>query len=101
MPPCEARRSSSKISPGDAESKTVRPLPSACAMSWMIRQSCRASPGSSTALLILMTRPSTVRDDAFVLLLQRAGQHDVGVAGGFVEEEIDRDVEFQLFQHAR
>ena len=29
------------------------------ARSWKIRQSCRASPGHSTALLILMMRPST------------------------------------------
>src|SRR6059058_573288 len=28
-------------------------------MSWITRQSCVASPGGSTALLILITRPST------------------------------------------
>lgn len=36
------------------------------------------------------------RDDAFVLLLQRAGQHDVRVARAVVEEEIDSDVEFSF-----
>ena len=38
-------------------------------------------------------------DHAFVLLVQRAGQHDVGVPGGLVQEEVDRDVELQLLQH--
>ena len=70
-------------------------------MSWMIRQSCRASPGGSTALLILMTRPSVLRDDPFVLLVQRAGQHDVGVPGRLAQEEVDRDVELELLEHPR
>ena len=49
--------SSSKISRGPANVKP-RSRPSFLAMSWMMRQSSRAPPGLSTALLILTTRPS-------------------------------------------
>ena len=42
-----------------------------------------------------------LRDGALVLLVQRAGQHDVGVAGRLVEEEVDADVELELVEHAR
>ena len=32
--------------------------------------------------------------------MQRAGQHNVGVARGVVQEEIDRHIELQLVEHA-
>ena len=70
-------------------------------MSWMMRQSSRASPGQSTALLILMMRPSTCVTVPFVLLVQAARQHDVRVPGRVVEEEVDRGVELQLLEAAR
>ena len=35
---------------------------------------------------------------AFLLLMQRAGKNDIRVVRGFVEEKIDRAVEFQLLQ---
>jgi hypothetical protein len=65
-------------------------------MSWMMRQSCRASPGHSTALLTLMMRPSTC-----VLFVQAAGQHDVGVPRRIVEEEVDRHEELELVETTR
>ena len=37
-------------------------------------------------------------DRAFVFLLQRAGQHDVGVARGLAHEEVDAAEELQLLQ---
>jgi hypothetical protein len=41
-----------------------------------------------------------LRDRALDLLPQTAGEDDVGVLGGVVEEEVDRDVELQLVQAA-
>ncbi len=41
-----------------------------------------------------------LRDRPFIFFLQRAGQHDVGMSGRVVEEEIDRHVELELLQHA-
>ena len=35
---------------------------------------------------------------AFLLLMQRAGENDIRVVRGFVEEKIDRAVEFELLQ---
>ena len=42
--------------------------------------------------------PLDLRDRALVLFLQTARQHDIGVTGGVVEEEIDRDVELELLE---
>ena len=67
-------------------------------MSWMMCQSWRASPGHSTALLILMTRPSSLRDGAFVFFLERTRQHDVRVARALAHEEVDGDVEVELLE---
>src|SRR5262249_46498779 len=39
-------------------------------------------------------------DRALVLLVLRAGQHHVGEAGGFTQEEIDAGEEFELLEHA-
>ena len=98
MPPGEARRSSSKISRGSAKVKP-RSRPSACAMSWMIRQSCARLAGTVDRLVDLDDAPLGAGDDALVLLVQRAGQHDVGVAGRLVQEEVDGDVELELLEH--
>ncbi len=65
-------------------------------MSWMIRQSCRASPGGSTALVDLDDATFDLRDDSFVLFVQRARQHDVGVMRRFVQKEIDRHIKLQF-----
>ena len=52
-------------------------------------------------LVDLDDAPFDLRDRPFVLFLQAARQHDVGVPGGVVEEKIDGDVELQLLQTAR
>ena len=41
-----------------------------------------------------------LRDRALVFLVQAARQHDVGMAGGVVQEEVDRDVELELVEAA-
>jgi hypothetical protein len=69
--------------------REVLALPSRSAMSTRICQSSRASPGGVTAALILMIRPSPAGGGALVLLVERAGQHDVGVMAGLGEEEVD------------
>ncbi len=68
-------------------------------MSWMMRQSSRASPGASTALLILMTRPSICVTTPSSSSCSEPGKDDVGMPGRLVEEEIDGDVELQFLQH--
>ena len=70
-------------------------------MSWMMRQSSRASPGQSTALLILMMRPSTCVTVPSSSSCRLPGKHDVGVPRRVVEEEIDGGVELELLQAAR
>ena len=64
-------------------------------------QSCRASPGQLDRLVDLDDPSLDLRDRPLVLLLQAAGQDDVGVAGGVVQEEVDRDEELQLLERAR
>ena len=45
-----------------------------------------------------MTRAFDVGRDAFVFLLQAAGQHDVGMLRGLREEEVDDAEELELLQ---
>ena len=49
-------------------------------MSWMIRQSCARLAGAVDRLVDLDDAALDLRDDALVLLVQGAGQDDVGVA---------------------
>src|SRR5690606_6024375 len=42
-----------------------------------------------------------LRHGALVLLLERAREHDVGVARGLAQEELDRDEELELLERAR
>src|SRR5690554_2339630 len=44
--------------------------------------------------------PLKLRDRALVLLLQRPRQDDIGKTSGLVEEEVDRNVEVELLEHA-
>ena len=39
-----------------------------------------------------------LRDQPFILLVKRAGQHDVGMAGRVVQEEIDGDEKLELLE---
>ena len=68
-------------------------------MSWMMRQSCARLARAVDRLVDLDDAAFDLRDGAFVLLLQAAGQHDVGVAGRVVQEEVDRDEELELLEH--
>ena len=68
-------------------------------MSWMMRQSCRASPGGSTALVDLDHPPLGAGRRSPRPPPAGAGQHDVGVPGRLAEEEVDGDEELQLLQH--
>ena len=52
----------------------------------MIRQSSRALPGGVDRLLDVEDAALGAADDALVLLLQAAGEHDVGVVRGLGEE---------------
>ena len=70
-------------------------------MSWMMRQSCLASPGGSTALLILMTRPSTCATTPSSSSCSEPGKNDVGVLRRLAEEEVDDGEELELLQRAR
>ena len=96
----DATRSSSKISRGLSNVKPCA-RPSARAMSWMMRQSCARLAGTVDGLVDLDDAPFDLRDVALVLLLQAAGQDDVGVARGVVQEEVDGDEELELVERAR
>ena len=52
-------------------------------------------------LVDLDDAPLDLRHRPFVFLVQAAGQHDVGVPGGVVEEEVDGGVELELLEAAR
>ena len=69
-------------------------------MSWMMRQSCRASPGRINSLVYLDHATFDLRDDTFVLFLQRPGKHYVCVMCRLAEEEIYGNVKLELFQSA-
>ena len=70
-------------------------------MSWMIRQSCARLARAVDRLVDLDDAAFDLRHRALVFFLQAAGQHDVGVARGVVEEEVDRDEELELVEAAR
>ena len=57
--------------------------------------------GAVDGLIDLDDAAFDLRDGAFILFVKTARQHDVGVAGGVVEEEIDRGVELQLLETPR
>ena len=64
-------------------------------MSRRISQSRRASPGGSTAALILMIRPSPLVEVPSSSSCSEPGQDDVGVVTGLRQEEVDHGVELQ------
>ncbi len=74
------------------------PLPSRSAMSSRISQSRRASPGGVDGGVDLDDAALAAGRGALVLLVQRAGQHDVGVLGGLGQEEVDDGVELELVE---
>ena len=67
-------------------------------MSRRISQSRRASPGGVDGGVDLDDPALAAGRGAFVLLVQRAGQHDVGVVGGLGQEEVDDRVELELVE---
>ena len=69
-------------------------------MSWMMRQSSRASPGTLDCLVHLDDAPFDLRHRAFVFLVQAARKDDVRMVSGVVQEEIDGDEELELLQAA-
>ena len=74
---------------------STRPWPSRSARSTRISQSRRASPGGVDGGVDLDDPALTAGRRALVLLVQRAGQHDVGVVGGLGQEEVDDGVELE------
>src|SRR5690606_7044615 len=56
--------------------------------------------GTLDGLIDLDDAAFDLRDRAFVFFLQAARQHDVGVARGVVQEEVDRDEEVELLERA-
>ena len=64
----------------------------------MIRQSCARLAGRLDDLAMVDDAAFDVGRRAFVLLLQRAGQHDVGVARGLGQEEVDHGEELELLE---
>ncbi len=99
MPPLLATRSSSKISRGTREREPVRP---AERLREILddRQSCARLAGRLDGLVDLDDAAFDLGHRALVLLLQAAGQDDVGVARGVVQEEVDGDVELELLERA-
>ena len=69
-------------------------------MSWMMTPVLPRLAGAVDRLVDLDDAALDLRDGALVFFLQAAGQDDVGVAGGVVEEEVDRDVELELLEAA-
>ena len=67
-------------------------------MSSRICQSSRASPGGVDRGVDLDDATFATGRGALVLLVQRAGQHDVGVVGRLGQEEVDDGVELQLVE---
>ena len=64
----------------------------------MIRQSSRAPPGRLDRLAVVDDAALDVGGRALVLLHERAGQDDVGVARRLGEEEVDDGEELELLQ---
>src|SRR5262245_8361994 len=57
--------------------------------------------GAVHSLVDLDDAPLDLRHRPFVLLVQAAGQHDVGVPRSVVEEEVDGNIELELLEGAR
>ena len=75
--------------------RKYRPRPSRAARSSRICQSRRASPGGSTAALILMIRPSPLVEVPSSSSCSEPGEHDIGVLRRFGQEEVDDGVELE------
>ena len=69
-------------------------------MSWMMRQSSRASPGQVDRLVDLDDAALDLRDGPLVLFVKAAGQDDIGVPRRIVQEEVDGGEELELVQAA-
>ena len=67
----------------------------------MISQSSRALPGGVDRGVDLDDPPLDRWSSALVLLVERAGQHDVGVDGGLGQEEVDDGVELEPVERLR
>ena len=99
MPPLLATRSSSKISRGSAK---VKP----CGRPNRAREILDDAPifarfaGRVHRLVDLDDAAFDLRDSALVFFLETAGQDDVGVARGVVQEEVDGDKMLELVERA-